>query len=55
MGWGGGPTDSVKIGIIQVFNLFSFSMNDVDTLRGADDAPVMAVVDRIQGLERQLT
>ena len=29
-------------------------MNDDDTLRGADDAQVLAVADRIQGLERQL-
>ena len=29
-------------------------MNDDEALRGAYDAPVMAVADRIQGLERQL-
>ena len=29
-------------------------MNDDETLRGAIDAPVMAVADRIQGLEHQL-
>ena len=50
----GGHTDSVKLGLVRVFNFFSFSMNDDEAFRGADDAPVMAVLDRIQGLEHQL-
>ena len=33
---------------------FDFSMNDDEAFRGADDAPVMAVVDGFQGLEHQL-
>ena len=50
----GGHTDSVKIVIVHVFNFFSFSMNDDEAFRGAEDAPVMAVLDHIQGLEHQL-
>ena len=50
----GGHTDSVKLGLVRVFNFFSFSMNDDEAFRGADDAPVMAVADFIHGLKHQL-
>ena len=33
---------------------FAFSMDDVEALRGADATPVIAVADRIEGLEHQL-
>ena len=33
---------------------FAFSMDDVEALQGADANPVIAVADRIEGLEHQL-
>ena len=51
VGWG---TQTVLIVLCPCIYCFDFSMNDDEALRGADDAPVMAVADHIQSLKHRL-
>ena len=53
MGWGGTQTALIVV-CPGIYSLFFFSMSDEEALGGAGDTQVIAVDDRIQGLEHQV-